>query len=106
MIFLVVDKVKTLYYGVFDNEQDAVKYMGGGDGVKIVYLCDDAVKRIKTLSETDFEMEGFKTYRHGSNPKEKEFHDRLDFLGGDNGDYIDFIGTQNECREHLKQIKV
>lgn len=30
----------------------------------------------------------------------------MDFLGGDNGDYIDFIGTQNECREHLKQIKV
>lgn len=77
MIFLVVDKVKALCYGVFDNEQDAVKYMGGGDGVKIVYLGDEAVKTIKTLSEADPEMEGFKTYRHATNPKEKELHDRF-----------------------------
>jgi len=61
-------------------------------------------------------MEGFKTYRHESNPKEKEFHDKfiehnshnhndMDFLvfgmGDSNGNF-----PANRLTEHEKKIVI
>lgn len=41
------------------------------------FMLDSALEKLEELSSDEEPLEGFKTYRHGSNPKEKEFHDKF-----------------------------
>lgn len=61
-------------------------------------------------------LEGFKTYRHSTNPKEKEFHDKFIEHNSHNHDDMDFLvfgmgdgnGSfpANRLTDHEKQIVI
>ena len=61
MVFLVVDKIKSLCYGVFGEEGQAVKYKGVSSGASLVYLGDAEVKTIARLAQKQKEL-----FAHGS----------------------------------------
>ncbi len=50
MIFLVVDKEKSMCYGVFNDETIAKRYIGHSDA-KIVYLGKREIEQIKELTK-------------------------------------------------------